>query len=410
MFRRKKKVDKSPRDDGTLNISAQSLTKVRGIITRAIPDYRSHLDRMLASPLNFGSGPQPIPEFHESLEKAFREHLGKELTKKYSYYGTDDLLQQMDSNDLIVAARVLSTILHSLDSNGNPHLRWENGAHFDGAINSIFENECVSIRMEKGAIKEAAENMITALRIALLEDTDDIADHKSGDVQEEMVSSTVQARLSKPGTILIDYGAGLGRVLRSLSTAQHFGHCRYVCVESPHTREIEEVANSAGAELLEREVYLASPIAADVIMMVNVLHHIPFADIPRQLNVLLNSLRPDGTIIIHEMGELRTPEKKNVPWLSVDITNLLQFNGIFVNPRSTTSKSGVPISHTIISVQSVTDFTPSLITQTRSIWKQMKERVLKEIDSIYKCNDKSDQIRLQHLLIINANLDLNRPQ
>lgn len=61
------------------------------------------------------------------------------LLSRNGHYGTDDLLQQMDSNDLIVAARVLSTILHSLDSNGNPHLRWENGAHFDGAINRYLK-------------------------------------------------------------------------------------------------------------------------------------------------------------------------------------------------------------------------------------------------------------------------------
>ncbi len=44
----------------------------------------------------------------------------------------------------------------------------------------------------------------------------------------------------------------------------------------------------------------------------------------------------------------------------------------------------------------------------RRVWKQMKARTLDDIRGLYGARQEDQHVALQHALIINANLDLNR--
>jgi ubiquinone/menaquinone biosynthesis C-methylase UbiE len=161
---------------------------------------------------------------------------------------------------------------------------------------------------------------------------------------------------------------------------------------------------------VSRSDFLQNPLPADVIMVVNTLHHIPFADIPGQLERLLRSLKPGGVVLVHEMGELREPEQRNVPWRSEDLHLLFAGGAFAINARSTVSRSGIPLAHVLVELLDATRCHEALNENVRRVWMQMKTRTLDDIRALYEARQEDRHVALQHALIINANLDLNGAQ
>jgi len=250
------------------------------------------------------------------------------------------------------------------------------------------------------------------LRQVLLRGEEDVAGCRQGDQQVEMVVSTVQALLARPNAVLVDYGAGLGRVLAGLAEASRFQTAEYVAVDEPVPPEVMALAGSTGASSrsVSRSDFLQNPLPADVIMVVNTLHHIPFADIPGQLERLLRSLKPGGVVLVHEMGELREPEQRNVPWRSEDLHLLFAGGAFAINARSTVSRSGIPLAHVLVELLDATRCHEALNENVRRVWMQMKTRTLDDIRALYEARQEDRHVALQHALIINANLDLNGAQ
>jgi ubiquinone/menaquinone biosynthesis C-methylase UbiE len=224
-----------------------------------------------------------------------------------------------------------------------------------------------------------------------------------------MVVSTVQALLSRPGAVLVDYGAGLGRVLAGLAQASRFQSAEYVAVDEPIPDEVRALAGTTGASarFVARTEFLASPVHADAIMIVNTLHHIPFRDVPKQMAVLLRALKPGGMLLVHEMGELREPEQRNVPWRGEDLHELFDGPAFSINARSTVSRSGIPLCHALVGLCDEATVDESLDQNIRRVWTQMKTRTLDEIAQLYRARDEVKHVALQQALIVNANLDLN---
>jgi SAM-dependent methyltransferase len=246
----------------------------------------------------------------------------------------------------------------------------------------------------------------------LLENEDEAVSCRHGDVQVEMVVSTVQARLSVKDAVVIDYGAGVGRVLAGLATANNFKTASYVAVDEPVPREVKELAGRIGMRsdfVDSRDKFLASGVTADVIMVVNTLHHVPFGDVARQLGALAEKLRPGGILLVHEMGVLRVPEQRNVGWRLEDLMLLFHGAEFTCNPRSTLSRSGVPLAHVLVSATGAGAAGAALQRNVASVWRQMKTRALEEIRALYASGDPDRHAQLQHALITNANLDLNPP-
>jgi hypothetical protein len=167
----------------------------------------------------------------------------------------------------------------------------------------------------------------------------------------------------------------------------------------------------ASASFIGRDEFLTSDVRADVIMVVNTLHHIPFSDIPRQLFGLFAALREGGVVLVHEMGELRHPEQMNVPWRAEDLWKLFDGPRFTMNPRTTQSRSGVPLSNVLVEARgSLSEYRDALDANARTVWMQIKRRVLDDVRRLYGSRDEHAHAELQHALIINANLDLNPPR
>ena len=149
----------------------------------------------------------------------------------------------------------------------------------------------------------------------LLANPADMAECKQGDPQVEMVVSTVQPLLTRPNPVIVDYGAGLGRVLLGFGGAERFRNATYIAVDEPVEDDVRSLASSVGAKFVERTrtEYLANPDHADVIILMNVLHHIPLKKLPQQIATLLRALKPGGVLVIQEIGESASPSRSTYP-------------------------------------------------------------------------------------------------
>jgi hypothetical protein len=282
---------------------------------------------------------------------------------------------------------------------------------FELRINEIFSDEGIAYRLRDGSWRTSATTEAEVLRRLLLRGDDDVAGCRQGDQQVEMVVSTIQSRLASPGAVLVDYGAGLGRVLAGLAEAERFRTSLYVAVDEPIPESIKALARTTGAStrFLGRREYMAKPVEADVTMVVNTLHHMPFRDAPKQLATLVRALKPGGAVLVHEMGMLREPEQRNVPWKVEDLYALFAGPTFSLNARSTVTRSGVPLAHVLVQRGEDLDLEQVLTANIRRVWAGMKTRTLEEIADLYEAHDEARELELQHALIVNANLDLNQP-
>ena len=285
---------------------------------------------------------------------------------------------------------------------------------FEGRVNAIMEGAQRPERLRSGEWVTAGATAAEALRRVLLADADDMAGCTQGDMQVEMVASTVQDRLSQKGAVLVDYGAGLGRVLAGLASAPKLAETNIIAIEDAANPAVRGVAAQIGAKLTTRAAFLGTPTAADVIMVVNTLHHIPFREVGAQFAGMMRALKPDGVMLIHDMAELREPEQRNVPWRMEDVLALFQLEALELNPRSTTSRrKKVPIWNLIVGVADREvlsgDLEARLAKNAERVWMRMKARTLERIERVYARREPNDEAELQYELITNANLDLNRP-
>ncbi len=281
---------------------------------------------------------------------------------------------------------------------------------FEKELNSILEQIDYELRLRAGQWISAGMTTGETIRRVLLAGEEELAPCQQGDIQVEMVASTVQERLSRSGSVLVDYGAGLGRVLAGLASAPKLASTTYVAVEEPINRTIKRLARAANAIAITRQRFLEGGMAADVILLVNTLHHVPFRDVPEQLNTLIQSLRQGGILVVHEMGELPAPEQRRVPWRLEDILLLFEASSLDKNPRSTVTRGKrIPLSNVIITPKTAVDLEETLLANTRRVWERMKSRTVESIDRLYNEGSEDRQEELHHELIINANLDLNKP-
>jgi SAM-dependent methyltransferase len=306
--------------------------------------------------------------------------------------------------------QVLSAVKFALDDWIEFQTHVPLSQRFEHGLNELL-TDCESpFRMAAGMWIQSHDAEAEELLRVLLQGADETAACRQGDIQVEMVSSSAQMLLG-PGKVLVDYGCGLGRVGESLASAELFGQAQYIAVDEPIAPAMEALtARLTGARTIIRSAFLDAPVAADLIMVVNVLHHIPFADLGRQFDTLLRSLKLGGVIVLHEMGAHHEPEKENVPWLASDVVRLLQLDGVTVSPRTTmSSKKKIPLAHVVVSGTGAGPFSAAIHENAWVVWRAMKAQVLHEIDGLYRAKDPANAVTLNRLLYLNANLDLNRP-
>ena len=355
----------------------------------------------------------PAPELFPNVAALIRANLGCEIDRDPWNCTSYEMALRHHDDELVKTFLVGVRDFLLLLARRNRHACIRIDGHtFSEIVNRILEDEGSPVRLHPDGWMPLVTTQAELLRRVLLQGRDDVAPCRQGDIQVETVASTLQAKLSTPGATLLDYGAGLGRVLKGLSSAPLLGAARYIAVDEPISPSLKHLCEEVGvAELVSRTDFLTGTMrnAFDAAFALNVLHHIPFSDLPRQIATLLAALKRDGILLLHEMGELREPEQRNVPWAESDIVSLFEMDGITVNPRSTvTSGKKVPLTNCIVTVQRLPT-TAEIGRRASAVWRTMKERTLGSIDDLYKAKDETRHLELQQALIINANLDLNRP-
>lgn len=284
-------------------------------------------------------------------------------------------------------------------------------AAFEERVNRILEREGSPLRLQEGRFVQAEEEAALALLRDVLSGIDEVARHKDGDVQEHNVVSTVQPLLT-PGAVVVDYGAGYGRVAVELARAALFKDARYIGVDSPIDERLLEVVGKLGpnASVMAREEFLESSDSVDVVMVVNTLHHMPFAELGRDFARLLRRLQTGGRLVLHDMSNVVEPGR--VPWTHADLEMLFfEVAGVHLNQRSTPTRTQVPLLHTIVQVNPPfqRDLRARLDRNARLVWQEMKTRALVRYREMLSAKQVDTTRELVKVLLWNANLDINPP-
>jgi hypothetical protein len=355
-------------------------------------------------------GPR-IESFCEAAPRILRRSFGQELQADLSTVETFCL--GAHAEEVVGFLMAAAMYLHDLEA--PLYIRLGASTAFVEEVNNIVREDQFPLFLDWGERvrwQPRIESDLEALRRALLANPADVAECRQGDPQVEMVASTVQPILTRPDAVIVDYGAGLGRVLVGLGGAELFRNATYIAVDEPVEDDVRSMANSVGARFVARSRtdFLAMPDQADVIILMNTLHHIPLKELPRQLIVLIGALKPGGAIVIQEIGELREPEQVNVPWVIEDIIELFAIPGCTSNPRSTTTRgTKTPLTHMLVHKEGPGPTEAAVRERVRQLWTKMKRRAVDDLKRLYAAQDAEDQRRLHYVLIANANLDLNEP-
>ncbi|MFV8755730.1 hypothetical protein ACNOYE_34700 [Nannocystaceae bacterium ST9] len=352
-----------------------------------------------------------LPTLFEGASSSLRLHSGFDLNKSgYSTIG--QVFDLADATTCLQLIRGVQLYLNAVERRGQSALLPILPAQFERAINGFFEQEGIPLRLAAEGFARTVFSDLEALRRALLLGGDEMASCQQGDLQVEMVASTVQASLVSPGAVLVDYGCGLGRVLAGLSSAPLFQQALYVAVDEPIGEKVRMLAERVGgtASFMGRDEFIRSSIMANVVMVVNTLHHMPFSDMARQLAALVAHLKMPGHLLIHDMGQFSVPEQRNVPWPGEYIEMLFDDPCFKTNLRTTVSRGKrIPIANVLISVTQRANFEEVLHANVQRVWAEMKKHTVSEISALYESSDPNLQVELHHALFRNANLDINRP-
>jgi len=384
-------------------LSKEARNRLVALVQNAEPRYGG-IGGVLRSNADLIYGPSA--PMYDGAAQVLLQRAGIDVAES-GYTDADALLRE--AGERLVSAFVLGVWVHVGRIRDAPMTAQQ----FENSVNNILANDSAPYRMRSGRYIPLGESEAEVLRRTLLAAPDDMAACQQGDVQVEMVVSSLQARLAHTGAVLVDYGVGLGRVLAGLASAKRFADATYVAVDEPMPSAVTKLAGEVGAKakFQSRTQYLAKPEPADVILVVNVLHHIPFKELGTQFATVLSALKPDGIMVIHEKAELREPEQSNVPWHAEDILMFLQTPTLELNPRTTVTKGKkVPLTNLLVTVKKQDPTLATLLSKNAdAVWASMKARTLDEIRSLYDSRDEERHVDLQHALITNANLDLNRP-
>ena len=372
-------------------------------IRDAEPGWRGHIDFIERHEKG------DPPDMYAGAATVLRQHgfdiasTGKHTAQDVVLEGRGDALAGFVSACVVHVHRLEGSQFYRAVSTPSGQLR--------ARINEICKQDANGFILTEIGWRPNFESDAEALYRALLGNAEDAADFRQGDVQIEMVVSSIQERLASKGTVLVDYGVGLGRLLAGLGTADRFRHAEYVGVDEPIDAKAMDAGKPFGGSVRfqRRDTYLTSPARADVVVLLNTLHHIPFAELGSQFAAMLTSIEAGGLLLLHEMGAHVKPEAYNVPWRYEHIVELLRAPGLDTNGRSTTSKSGVPLTHALVRVTGRKPRAADIQQCATRVWDRMKAEAVDDIRRLYAASTPDDYLAIQRAVIVNANLDVNRP-
>jgi len=154
------------------------------------------------------------------------------------------------------------------------------------------------------------------------------------DPQIESFRKAIRTNLTKQTNMLLDFGAGRGRLYEQIKSDFDFiDKINYFALEP--TAEFHPDLTKLGASQIFKSHNELPENSFDFILLCNVLHEIPLDEWETNLNKIIKSLKSNGYLIIIEAKELNKGEKiGKIGYLLLDIEEIQQLFNLSKLPSS----------------------------------------------------------------------------
>lgn len=180
---------------------------------------------------------------------------------------------------------------------------------------------------------------------------------RENDPQVEALKKAINERLTKSNAMLLDFGAGKGRLFEQIKQDYEF-----IAKVNYSALEIEESYHQKLTELGASQVYSSysqlQENSFDFVLLCNVLHEIPLDEWQSNLNKVIKSLKPDGFLIIIEAKTLSKGEKiGKIGYLLLDVQELQKLFGTSGLPGEIISRDSNAITCAVFSKADLREIT-----------------------------------------------------
>ena len=139
-------------------------------------------------------------------------------------------------------------------------------------------------------------------------DPEIIATANQNDPQMEAFKKAIKEKSNKSSNMLLDFGAGKGRLYQQFKFDNDFADKINYCALEPNQDYHADLKNLGVSNIYKEYIELPQE-KFDFILLCNVLHEIPLEDWEKNLNAIINSLKSNGYLLIIEAKYLTKGEK-----------------------------------------------------------------------------------------------------
>ncbi|MCL2040933.1 MAG: AAA family ATPase [Bacteroidales bacterium] len=218
-------------------------------------------------------------------------------------------------------------------------------------------------------------------------DPDIMADSKQNDPQIESFKKAVKEKANKNSNILLDFGAGKGRVYKQLKSDSKFINSINYCALEPDGN-CQATLKELGVTNIYSTYTELPQNSFDFILLCNVLHEISVIDWEKNLNTVMRSLKSDGYLIIIEPKMLTKGEKiGKIGYLLLDLEEIKELFNLTSLPIYDDREDII-----CAVIDKKTKLYPISDNNIKEALKKLEERTFEEIIKIREKEWSKDQL------------------
>lgn len=216
-----------------------------------------------------------------------------------------------------------------------------------------------------------------------------IQSSRENDPQIDAFKNAIKNNLNKQSAMLLDFGAGKGRVYERIKSDHNFiNKINYSALEP--REEYHSEINKQGATLIYKSYKEIPENTFDFVLLCNVLHEIPLDEWEENLNKIIKSLKTNGYLIIIESEVLNKGEKiGEIGYLILNIEELQKLFNLKELPLSINGHEKEGITCGVINKSDLTEVTKDSIYNCLN---ELDKNTLKKIESLRKEEHLSNEI------------------